>query len=54
MTHWYIKRVKQRKRRLLVGRAAKATCDTVKLREVPKAERYQAGVERQPVAGVMT
>ncbi len=49
-----LKRVKQRKRRLLVGRAAKATCDTVKLREVPKAERYQAGVERQSVAGVMT
>ena len=29
-------------------------CDTIKLREVPKAECYQAGVERRSVAGVMT
>lgn len=37
------KRVKQRKRRLLVrwsGFISRPTCDTVKLREVPKAECY--------------
>ena len=46
--HLILKRVKQRKRRLLVELRL---CDTVKLRGVPKAECYQAVVERRPWPG---
>jgi len=33
---------------------APSSCDIIKLRGVPKAVCYQAGAERQSVAGVMT
>lgn len=46
-------RVKQRERRLLVGKP-RGSRDIVKLRGVPKAVCYQAGAERRAVAGVMT
>jgi hypothetical protein len=47
ISQWCFKRVKQRKRRLLVGEPPGASCNIVKLRGVPKAVCYQAGNERR-------
>ena len=49
-----VMRAARKRRPLVVGPLGGSICDTVKVRGVPKARRYQASAERRGVAGVVT